>query len=235
MRATGISARGVHGLATSRRPSGRGSRPHPAPDTGDHHGELRSLSRSFTLTAEISREWFPEPARADDTYLRRGEPITSWLKRSTIPGAKECRHFLNENLSSLPSGHQRVLYQALHNRWHSAFFEVIVARTLQVLSAEIEIEPGSETGTRMDFLARFSDHTVSVEAVAPVFNADVGETAARRAPLLESSSRWPLPDGGSWWSSCRTWDRVTPGVSSRVRSSSCSKRSRRNLGRSQRT
>jgi len=137
------------------------------------------------LTAEISREWFPEPARADDTYLRRGEPITSWLKRSTIPGAKECRHFLNENLSSLPSGHQRVLYQALHNRWHSAFFEVIVARTLQVLSAEIEIEPGSETGTRMDFLARFSDHTVSVEAVAPVFNADVGETAARRAPLLE--------------------------------------------------
>jgi hypothetical protein len=102
------------------------------------------------LTAEISREWFPEPARADDTYLRRGEPITSWLKRSTIPGAKECRHFLNENLSSLPSGHQRVLYQALHNRWHSAFFEVIVARTLQVLSAEIEIEPGSETGTRMD-------------------------------------------------------------------------------------
>ncbi len=61
----------------------------------------------------------------------------------------------------------------------------LVARTLQVLGAEIEVEPGSEAGTRMDLLARFSDHAVSVEAVAPVFNADVGETASRRAPLLE--------------------------------------------------
>jgi hypothetical protein len=87
--------------------------------------------------AAISREWFPEPTRADDTYLSRGEPITNWLKRSTIPGAMECRRFLNENLSNLPRGHQRILYQALHNRWHSAFFEVIVARTLQVLGAEM--------------------------------------------------------------------------------------------------
>jgi len=133
----------------------------------------------------ISREWFPEPTQADDTYLSRGEQITNWLKRSTIPGAKECRRFLNENLTSLPSGYQPVLYQALHDRWHSAFFELIVARTLQVLGAEIDIEPSSEAGTRIDFLARFSDHTVSVEAVAPVFNADVGKTAARRAPLLE--------------------------------------------------
>jgi hypothetical protein len=135
--------------------------------------------------AEMSQEWFPEPTRADDTYLRRGEPITDWLKRSTILRARECRRFMNDNLSTLPNGHQRVLYQALHNRWHSAFFELIVARTLQVLGAEIEVEPGSEAGTRIDFLARFSEHTVSVEAVAPVFNADVGETAARRGPLLE--------------------------------------------------
>jgi hypothetical protein len=129
------------------------------------------------------------------------------LKRSTIRRARECRRFLNENLSSLSSGHQRVLYQALHDRWHSAFFELIVARTLQALGAEIEVEPDSEAGTRIDFLARFSDQTISVEAVAPVFNADAGETAARRIPLLEiveslTPAGWrvmvvELPDLGS--------------------------------------
>jgi hypothetical protein len=137
------------------------------------------------LRAETSQEWFSEPTGTDDTYRRREEPTTDWLKRSTIPRARGCRRFLNENLSSLPSGYQRVLYRALHDRWHSAFFELIVARTLQVLGAEIEVEPGSAAGTRIDFMARFSDETVSVEAVAPVFNADAGETAARRIPLLE--------------------------------------------------
>lgn len=92
--------------------------------------------------AENSWGWLAESNRADDTYLRRGEPITDWLKRATVPRAKECRRFLNENLSSLPRGHQRVLYRALHDRWHSAFFELIVARTLQVLGTDIDVEPG---------------------------------------------------------------------------------------------
>jgi hypothetical protein len=55
---------------------------------------------------------------------------------------------------------------------------------LQVLGADIEVEPDSEAGTRIDFLARFPDRTVSVEAVAPVINAAAGEEAKRRNPLL---------------------------------------------------
>jgi hypothetical protein len=50
-------------------------------------------------------------------------------------------------------------------------FKLLVARTLQVHIAEIE--PASDAVTRSDFLARFSDHTVSVEAVVPAFNAGV--------------------------------------------------------------
>jgi hypothetical protein len=143
------------------------------------------FGRDMKLDNEQLQEWFPAPAYTDDTYARRGEPTTLWLQRSTVARAVTCRRFLNENLSVLPRAHQSVLYQALHNRWHSAFFELIVARTLQVLGADIEVEPDSEAGTRIDFLARFPDRTVSVEAVAPVINAAAGEEAKRRKPLLD--------------------------------------------------
>jgi hypothetical protein len=73
----------------------------------------------------------------------------------------------------------------LHERWHSAFFELIVGRTLQALGATIEVEPGSASDTRVDFVACFPDTTVAVEAVSPVFGSDVGETAKRRNPLLD--------------------------------------------------
>jgi hypothetical protein len=76
------------------------------------------------------QEWFPAPSRTDDTYGRKGEPTTAWLQRSTVARAIAWRRFLNQNLSMLPRVHQPVLYQALHDRWHSAFFELIVARTL---------------------------------------------------------------------------------------------------------
>ena len=137
------------------------------------------------LDDEQPQEWFPAPAYTDDTYARRGEPTTLWLQRSTVARAVAYRRFLNENLAVLPRAHQSVLYQALHDRWHSAFFELIVARTLQVLGADIEVEPDSEAGTRIDFLACFPDRTVSVEAVAPVINAAAGEEAKRRNPLLD--------------------------------------------------
>jgi hypothetical protein len=167
--------------------------------------------------------WFPEPSRIDDTYAWRGEDTTDWLGRSTVPRARECRRFLNENFSKLPGEYQTVLHHALHNRWPSAFFELIVARTLQVLGADIEVEPESEAGTRIDFLAHFPDSTVSVEAVAPVFDADAGETAKRRSSLLDiveslAPPSWrimvvELPDLGP---------SDSPGVSSRSRLRSCS-------------
>jgi len=129
--------------------------------------------------------WFPEPSQTDDTYSERGEQTTSWLNRSTVARARGGRRFLNENLSNLPTDHQPAMYRALHERWPSAFFEMILARTLQVLGAEIEVEPGGKEEVRIDFVARFPDSTVGVEAVSPVFNADVGETARKRIPLLD--------------------------------------------------
>ena len=82
----------------------------------------------------------------------------------------------------------------LHERWHSAFFELIVGRTLQVLAATIEVEPGGASDTRVDFVARFPDATVAVEAVSPIFGSDVGETIKRRNPLLDIVESVSPPD-----------------------------------------
>ena len=129
--------------------------------------------------------WFPEPARADDTAANRGEPTTEWLKRSTHLRAVAARRFLNENLRALPPEHRADLYRALHDRWGSAFFELIVACTLQVLGAAVKVEPGGASDVRVDFAARFPDGAVAVEAVSPVFGSEVGETVKRRNPLLD--------------------------------------------------
>jgi hypothetical protein len=139
----------------------------------------------MTLAGSSSAAWFPEPSRADDTYANRGELVTDWLKRSTLPRAKEIRRFLNENLAKIPQDHQLVLYRALHERWHSAFPELIVARTLQLLGGTIEAEPESEAGTRIDFQACFADGEVGVEVVSPVFDPDAGDVMKRHSPLLE--------------------------------------------------
>ena len=143
-------------------------------------------------------KWFPEPTEIDDTPAYRGESTTDWLARSTSPRAREARRFLNENLSAFPESGRDAMYRALHVRERSALFELIVARTLQVLGAEIEVEPRSPSGTRVDFLSRFEDGTVAVEAVSPVFNADAGETVKRRTPLLDIIESM-APTG------CRAW------------------------------
>jgi hypothetical protein len=78
-----------------------------------------------------------------------------------------------------------VLYRALHERWDSAFSELIVARTLQLLGGAIEAEPESEAGTRIDFLASFADGEVGVEVVSPDFDSDASEVMKRRSPLLK--------------------------------------------------
>lgn len=132
--------------------------------------------------------------------------MTSWVERATLHRARATRRFLNENPSALPKEHQAALYRALHDRWQSAFFEPIVARTLQVLGASIEVEPGGAEDIRIDFVANFPDSTVSVEAVAPAFNVEIGAQVKQRSPLLgiiESSAPpdlWvlvePLPELG---------------------------------------
>jgi hypothetical protein len=138
--------------------------------------------------------WFSEPSQADDSWGRRGESVTSWVERATLPRAQATRRFLNENLSALPKEHQAALHKALHDRWPSAFFELIVAGTLQVLGASIEVEPGGAEDIRIDFVASFPDSTVSVEAVAPAFNLEVGEQVKHRNPLLDIVESLAPPD-----------------------------------------
>jgi len=138
--------------------------------------------------------WFPEPSCADYAAAYRGEPTTDWLKRSTHLRAEAARRFLNENLSALPQEHRATLYRMLHERWHSAFFELIVGRTLQVLGATIEVEPGGASDTRVDFVARFPDAIVAAEAVSPIFGPEVGETAKRRNALLDIVESESPPD-----------------------------------------
>jgi hypothetical protein len=132
--------------------------------------------------------WFCEPEERDDSYSERGESTPSWLARSTLPRAKAWRTFLNRNLAALPEECQENISEDLRldtQHW-SAFFELVVARTLQELGASIACEPENRADkTRIDFMARFSDHVVAVEATSPVFNQDMGQTARNHIPLIE--------------------------------------------------
>jgi hypothetical protein len=128
----------------------------------------------MTVAGSSSAAWFPEPSLADDTYASRGELVTDWLKRSTVQRARDARRFLTENLAKVTQDHQLVLYRALHERWHSAFPELIVASTLQLLGGDIEAEPQSEAGTRIDFRVRL-DISGSGFHADGVFNKGEGD------------------------------------------------------------
>jgi hypothetical protein len=127
--------------------------------------------------------WLPEPSVPDDTYAHRGEHALDWLSRSTIARAKECRRFLNEHLSKLPAENQSSILHDLRHKWHSTFFELIVACLLQELGASLVIERGNRDGRRPDFTAQFPDGAIIVEAEAPVFNAATGEEIKNQIPL----------------------------------------------------
>lgn len=127
--------------------------------------------------------WLPEPSAIDDTWGHRGEQPLEWLARSTLPRAKAIRRFLNENISKLPEETQAGLIKGLQHRFKSAFFELVVARSLQILGATIKVEARQEDGRRPDFLAQFPDATIVVEAASPNFNADAGEEVKNRNPL----------------------------------------------------
>ena len=128
---------------------------------------------------------FPEPSTVDDSWGRRGEQPSDWIARSTLPRAKDIRRFLNENISKLPDGSQSNSHKALHHRFKSAFFELIVARTLQILGAAIAVEVKQKDDKQPDFLARFPDYTIIVEAASPNFNAEAGKEIKDRNPLMD--------------------------------------------------
>ena len=118
----------------------------------------------------MTQIWFTEPSIEDSTYANRLESPFDWLQRSTIQRAQECRLFLNYNLNKLPQEIASIFFQRLRTNWEDNFFELIVARTLQEQGAEISYEQPTESQKHPDFLARFPDGDVIVEAVAPKYN-----------------------------------------------------------------
>lgn len=144
--------------------------------------------------------WLSEPSTPDPTYAHRGEHILDWLARSTLPLAVEYRRFLNGNIAALPHSAQPQFRDALRDKWQSTFLELIVARSLQELGASISIEDSTKSGKRPDFMARFADGRVTVEAVSPVVNAETKGEETERVPLLNIIEE-QVPEGwyvGVW-------------------------------------
>jgi hypothetical protein len=139
-----------------------------------------------------SQVWFQEPSVADNSFATRGEHPLDWLSRSTNLRAKECRRFLNEHLTRLPSEDQRDVFHRLRPQWDSTFFELIVARLLQELGATLSFEHPNRAGKRPDFTALFPDSTIVVEATVPVFDKEPPEHVDLHN-IIESN----LPEG--WW------------------------------------
>ncbi len=129
--------------------------------------------------------WLPEPALPDDTYARPGEHTLDWLARSTVARARVWRQFLNDNIAALPLASRDDFRDALRRRWQTAFFELIVARTLQILGASITVEVPTVSGRNPDYQAQFPDSLVTVEATAPVVNASMGNEMKARRPMLD--------------------------------------------------
>jgi hypothetical protein len=161
------------------------------------------------------KEWFPRPEKPDPTYARTGEGTVPWLRRSTLPRADDCREFLNRNLSVLPEGCRECIFKHLRHEHHhrDGFFELVVARTLQELGADIECEPVNPVdGSRVDFVAKFPDATVFVEAVSPVLDKELGAILDREAPLTQLIKD-TIPPG--WAAHIRDLPNVGPDESKR--------------------
>lgn len=128
---------------------------------------------------------FPEPA-TDDQRIRR-EDEQAFLARSTRDVAIEMRRFLNANLRLLPSEVGRALCRALHGVYfRPSFFELVVARTVQVLGARaLSYEAEAQTGSHPDLRATFADGALIVDATVPEFDAEIAKTHAAHQPLID--------------------------------------------------
>lgn len=142
---------------------------------------------------------FPDPAASDDSLKAAGEPMVEWLLRSTHERAREARMFLNRNLSRLDAKMARQICHGLKHKWTSAFFELVVARTLQELGGDITYEVRvASTGKQPDFLVSFPDASIIVEAASPLFNQEVREELEIHAELSRIVERL-VPEGISVW------------------------------------
>jgi hypothetical protein len=159
--------------------------------------------------------WFPRPEKPGPDYARTNEGTLSWLRRSTLSLADDCRGFLNRNLSLLPEGCREGIFDHLRHEQHhrDGFFELVVARTLQELGADIECEPENPIDrSRVDYAATFPDGVVFVEAVSPVLDKELGAVLDREAPLTQLIKD-SVPPG--WAADVRELPNVGPSESKR--------------------
>lgn len=128
---------------------------------------------------------FPEPDAIDNTPARRGESVPLCLARSTHPRAVAVRRFVNRNIDCLPRDARASFCKVLKTRWDSALFELIIARTLQLLGATLRLEEPNLEERRPDFIARFEGLSVVVEAIAPEFDQQMTLQQKKHAQLLD--------------------------------------------------
>ncbi|MFQ5771682.1 MAG: hypothetical protein ACE5HX_14205, partial [bacterium] len=102
----------------------------------------------------------------------------------TLPRAQAARMFMNYNLSELSIECREYFCKKLQNNWDKMFFELIVARTLQILGGTLQIEKSTPSGKNPDFLASFGSKTIIVEATFPVFQKEFQRSVQRDEPLL---------------------------------------------------
>jgi len=131
--------------------------------------------------------WFAEPDQEDNSLPVTGENTFSWIARSSSEKAKHARRFLNENMNQVPINWQGKLFGDFRTKeWNRVFFELIVARTLQLLGASIEVEvPIAETNRRPDFVAQFPDGVITVEATVPEINARINQQSSENEELIQ--------------------------------------------------
>lgn len=149
-----------------------------------------------------NRIWFPEPDVDDDSFARKDEGWFKWVSRATSDKGKACRAFLNTQISKIPANWQAKLYHDLRSReWDTVLFELIVGRTMQILGASIEVEiPVAGTNKRPDFLARFPDGIITIEATVPSINDTMNQQLTWNEELIEIIETLMPPD----WSA-RVW------------------------------
>jgi hypothetical protein len=146
--------------------------------------------------------WFPEPEVDDDSFARKDEGWFQWVSRATNDKGKACRAFLNTQISKIPANWQPKLYHDLRSReWDTVLFELIVGRTMQILGASIEVEIRvAGTNKRPDFLVRFPDGIITVEATVPSINDPMNQQLTWNEELIEVIETLMPPD----WSA-RVW------------------------------
>ncbi len=107
---------------------------------------------------------FAEPALPNPTWIGRAVSTLDWLRCSTVPNARVAREFVNRNFALLPEFLRERFSRDLFQRWEATFFELLIARFLQVAGADLEPNRPTPDGHWLDFIANFEDERVVVEA-----------------------------------------------------------------------